>query len=440
MNYILVFMVGIIMALLLGMGCSGSRLGGPKSAAAPGGGNTQRADEAVSQGQHNLMQSEGIALIKKLEFDRALLVYQKIAGLSYYRGQGEKMSAFAIMLEDIGDFGDIKKCVSWCQQFIRENPGEDSIAVAKNLSVIYGKANMFTEARDALKPYAGDPRADQEFYRDYSKYCLDVVENVKMEAPERQAALADAKAAVDTIREKWGEGPGYYAALADYNLVSKNFQAASEAYDRCLALASKDRNSIDLIPTLSYAGFVKMNMSILAGEDSGKALEYFQKSIDSLKGLDARSYDRFFADRPMAMLVSEYYLGQESIQSWQIKKMIEEHEAMAREGYAQPEQLKKLYAEIYNFLASREKNDMPASLTALRRISAYLSITQECPAYNSVHIAAGQSMLKGYMARIYEEMGDYGKAANAYKESLKYFPGNKVSRRGLEKVSPTKGV
>ena len=305
------------------------------------------------------MESQGIALIKKVELDRAYKIYEKIAGLSYYRGRGECITPLAMMLQDIHDYGDMSRCVQWCKDFSENNPSLVNTSAAHNMAVIFAKTNRFEEALAIMKPHLDEPWIDLDFVHDYGMYCLDVLEHNKVEdSSHRKKMLARAWRSVEIIGEKWGKNQRYYIALGEYYTVLRDFEKAKAAYEKSIEQAKTGKDQQEIQVQVAEASLLRFELGILTHTLKGN-LTHLDNMMKAFEGLEPDTFDRFYVDRPFAMLLSEFYMNHKPIASWQVKKIIDEHKNMEKKGMHQPRQLKVLYNEIYLFLVNREKGDKP---------------------------------------------------------------------------------
>ncbi len=387
------------------------------------------------KGQLNSMESQGIALIRKGQLDRAYEVYEKIAGLSYYRGREKHMTPLSVMLQDIHDYGDMSQSVEWCRNFVEENPSLVNWVAAHNMAVIFAKTNNFEEAVAIMKPFIDSPDVGLDFVHDYGMYCLDILEHNRIdEGPRRDELLSRAYRSVEIIREKWGETPNYYIALGEYYTVLRDFKKATQAYEMSIKLRDTESNPQEGFLQLADASLLKFELGILT-QKPGNDLSDLNRMLESFEHIDPYTYDRFFTDRMFAILLSEFYMNEEPIKSWQIEKIIGEHKKMEEKGMHQPRQLKILHDEMYKFLANREKGDHQKAVYHLNRAIRFFKVTQDCPAYHPVHIPLVVSMLHGFQGDLYARDGQTEEAKKAYAKALEYLPANQIARRELDKLA-----
>ncbi len=436
---------GLTLALCLAGGCNTKALNtgttGPTLEGNPE--ESARLEMKGQNGQLNSMESQGIALIKNGELDKAYEVYKKIAGLSYYRGQGQRMTPLAMLLRDIHDYADLSRCVQWCRDFIQENPSLVDSAVAQNMAVIFARTNNFQEAAALLEPFLEKPDVSSDLVHDYSMYCLNILENYQLDDARRAELLSRAKEKVEEMGEKWGKNQRYYVAKGDYYTVARDFHQAREAYEQSIHLQKSENHEVadqnyddydESLIQLARAKLLSFELGV-ATWDIQKSRIHLERIIEAYEETDPETYDRFSPARVFALLFMEYFTDYGEVKSWQVERLMKEHRMMEEKGLNYPRLSKKMHQSLYQFLVSREKGDYQTALHHLDRLIGYAKVTHDCPTYHVVDIPVAISTLKGYKAQLYLLDGQNDKAVEAYQEALEYLPVNQIAKRELEKLA-----
>lgn len=438
MNYLLYFVVGVAITLLLFLGW-GSLKRSEKGFVQKGN-RTSYTQQVTSPMQVSSLVDKalekGRAYLKQGEFDKALFAYKEAEKLATLSGKdGDK--GITMMMQDILEYGDFRLACRWCEDYFDKHPEDRNPEAMLALSDIYNQAARYEQAETTLKSVltADSVGKKDKFerlpYLDYVTYCIN--EATFDSKSDRKSLLSEASKYLNSYLKLYGEDSIYYKSLAEFFLVQDDFKTAIEHYKKAIkeAFLAEEKGSDQRLKFgVVEANFVIALLDMWSG-NLDEAREHFNAGFAQYNKLSDSDTDRFIIWREVMLLGNEMYLGGDKVTSADMEKIAREVEGLEAKGFHQDRFHKNARKDLGEFITNREKGDYAAAIKSLDKvISAFENTYHGCPDYYVVR-PYNLAMLHNYKGDMYMKLGDKEKAQEAYEKAKKAAPMDKVATQRL---------